>query len=495
MPYSNLQLLAPELWLCGLGLLVLVADMFRSRRLAWIAAVLALAGLALILAPTLRTWGDPPAADFMNSFVVDGFAVFMKVLFIVSAGLIVLLSRACFGEDESCGEFYSLLIFLTLGLFLLASANDLVLIYLAFELVSLTSYLFAAWRKRDRKSNEAGVKYFVYGAAASGVMVYGLSLIYGAGGTTNLSVIAAHLMEPTAGGGLALVAVLGVLLMTVGLGYKISMVPFHAWAPDVYEGAPTPVTALLSVGPKAAGFAVLLRVFFTLAPRLEVPWQVVFAVLATLTMFGGNLLALRQTNIKRLLAYSSIAHAGYLLIGLVVGPYEPWGISGVLVYLAAYLLMNLGLFAVAILIEREHGDSELSRFSGLAATAPGLAMVTVLLLLSLTGIPPTAGFVGKLYIFGAAIQSRQWAWLAVVGIINSVISLYYYMNIARTMYFGGKLLAEKDLDGEQEYRRKHDRLGHVAVMAVIGVTTFGTLALCVVPGWLIEAARLATMMR
>lgn len=480
MPYQDLSVFAPELWLCGLALLVLVLDLLLPRRAAWLSAAAALVGLVVCARPVLDLLGAGPASEFMGSVAVDGFAVTFKLLFLACGVFVILLSVDFFTRSEAYGEYFSLVVFLVLGMCLLSCARDLILIYLSFELVSLTSYLLVAWRKTDPKSNEAGVKYFIFGAAASAVMLYGLTLVYGAGGSTNLGVIAENLMEPQKGGGLALVAVLGLLMTLAGMGYKISMVPFHFWAPDVYEGAPTPVTALLSVGPKAAGLALLFRFFYDLEPAIHFPWQVVVAMLAVVTMFAGNLLALRQTNIKRMLAYSSIAHAGYLLIGFVVGPGELWGIPGVVVYLVAYLLMNMGLFAVAIAIERSTGSSDIDRFAGLARTAPGLSAVTLILLLSLTGIPPTAGFVGKLYIFGAAIQSHQWAWLAVVGIVNSVISLYYYMNIARLMYFDKRPGSE--ITGTP-----------LAVRVTVFVTGLGTVALCLAPDWLIRLAQITSL--
>jgi len=483
MPYSDLGLFAPEIWLCILGLTVLVADLCVSRRNRWLAPGLTAIGLLLCLRPVLALWGTTPTAEFMGSYSVDHLAVFLKAFALIAGVMVTLISTDHLRKSAGYGEYFSLLVFLVLGLCLLAAANDLILIYLSFELVSLTSYLLVAWRKSDPKSNEAAVKYFIYGATASAVMLYGLTLVYAAGGSTNVTTLAQRFMQPTADAGLALVGVLGVVLMVVGLGYKISMAPFHAWAPDVYEGAPTPVTALLSVGPKAAGFAVLVRVLFTLSQSLQdAPWQVVFAILAALTMFTGNLLALRQTNVKRMLAYSSIAHAGYMLIGVVVGPDELWGAAGLLIYLAAYLLMNLGLFAVAILLERAAGSSDIDRFAGLARTAPGVAALTILLLLSLTGIPPTAGFLGKLYLFAAAIKSQQWAWLAVAGIINSVISLYYYMNIARLMYFDKREGPEmKLLPG--------------GVVAVLVVAAAGTLLLFAFPDWLVDAVRHAPIVR
>ena len=482
MPYSNLLVFAPELWLCGLGLLVLIVDLIVSRRNAWLTPTVAGAGLLLCLWPIMSLWGGPPVTEFSGAYAVDGLSLLFKLLFVATGFLVILLSVSYFRVSEAYGEYFALVVFLVLGMSLLAGANDLIVIYLAFELVSITSYLLAAWRKGDRGSNEAGIKYLIYGAAASAVMLYGLTLIYGAGGSTNLQALSDNLMRPMPGASLALPAVLGVVLMAVGFGYKISMVPFHAWAPDVYQGAPTPVTALLSVGPKAAGFAVLMRVFFELSPALHVPWQMVFAVLATITMFTGNLLAIRQTNIKRMLAYSSIAHAGYLLIGFVVGPHEVWGITGIMVYLTAYLLMNLGMFGLAIIVEQASGSSDISRFAGLARSAPGYAAMGVILLLSLTGVPPTAGFLGKLYIFAAAINSREWAWLAIIGIINSVISLYYYMNVARAMYFekGEGLVLERPA---------------LSLAVVVVVAAVGTVLLLAFPGWLIEAARMVATVR
>ncbi len=484
MPYVNLQLFQPEIALCLVGLAVLILDLIVPRRESGrtVVVIAAIVGLLGCLKLAVDLWGNAPITEFHGSYAIDGLAIFLKAFFIITGILVVLLAADFFRKSQAFGEFFVLLVFLVLGMCLLAGANDLILIYLAFELVSLTSYLFAAWKKRDRKSNEAGIKYFIYGAAASGVMLYGLTLIYAVGGSTNLLVMSVSMMRPYPGAGLALVAVLGVVLMVVGLGYKISMVPFHAWAPDVYEGAPTPVTALLSVGPKAAGFAVLLRVFYVLGPSLHVPWQVVFAILAVLTMFTGNLLAIRQTNVKRMMAYSSIAHAGYMLIGFVVGPSELWGLPAILVYLVAYLLMNLGLFGVVVLLERNGGTAAIDDFAGLAKAAPGLALITVVFLLSLTGIPPTAGFLGKLYLFAAAIKSREWAWLAVIGIINSVISLYYYMNIARLMYF-----EKTEKQGIASAPR--------GVSAVIWFTAIATLVMFAVPDGLIDAARAVLLVR
>lgn len=480
MPYTNLQSFAPEIWLCVLGILVLCADLVLPARRRAAVPVLAAVGLLVCLKPVLDLWGGAPSTEFHGSFAIDGLSLFIKAFAMFAGAIIIVLSVDFFRRSPAYGEFFSLVVFLVLGVSLLAGATDLVLIYLSFEFVSLTSYLLAAWNKKDPKSNEAGMKYFIYGAAASGVMLYGMTLVYAAGGSTNLFIAAESMMKPIPGAGLALPAALGLVLMLVGFGYKVSMAPFHAWAPDVYEGSPTPVAALFSVAPKAAGLAVLMRVLFTLSPGLELPWQMVLAVLACLTMFVGNLLAIRQTDIKRMLAYSSIAHAGYMLIAVVVGPDELWGMPGLLIYLAAYLFMNLGLFAVAIALERHTGDAAIESFAGLGKTAPALAILTFIFLLSLTGIPPTAGFLGKLYIFAAAIKSRQWAWLAVVGIVNSVISLYYYMNIARLMYFDKR-------EGPAVQGAP------AAVRLTLLITGVGTVVVFIFPNWLVEMAQMASL--
>jgi NADH-quinone oxidoreductase subunit N len=476
MPVNDLSLFLPEMVLCSTALAVLLLDLWLPRARRGVLPALAVAGLALFGCCAAGLW-DPqrgPAYDFWGSYVIDNFGVFLKVLFAVVGVLIVLLSTDFFRDIPAYGEYWSLLLFVLLGMTLLASANDLITIYLAFELVSLVSYVLAGYLRRDPKSNEAALKYFLYGASASGVMIYGMSLLYGLGGSTNLQVLADRLAtgQATPLGALAL------MLVLAGLGYKVAMAPFQAWCPDVYEGAPTPVTAFLSVGPKVAGFAILLRFAGSVMPSLVPQWQVVVAVLATLTMFVGNLLAIRQQNLKRLLAYSSIAHAGYLLIGVVAaGSQAGWGLPAVLFYLAAYVLMNLGVFALLLIVARSRGTEELSGFSGLAQGAPAVAAAMVVFLLSLTGIPPTAGFVGKLYLFAAAIRSGTWWWLAFVGIINSAISLYYYMNIVRLMYFG---------QPTPELGPRSPRLS-----GVVWVCLLGTLALGLMPQPLLQLARQA----
>ena len=431
MPTVDLTISLVDIYLAALAVVVLVVDLVAPRDWRKEKALICAGGLLLGLVVVGLLWGEQPVLAFHRAYVLDHLALFFKALFILGGALVVALSYDHFRDlVPGFGEYFFLLVVIVLGCSLLASANDLILVWVAFEMISLSSYVLAGYLRFDRRSNEAGLKYFLYGAAASAVMVYGMSWLYGLGRSTNLSDMAGSLATGAPAGVLALA------LMLVGLGYKIAMAPFQSWVPDVYEGAPTPVTAFLSVVPKAAGFAFLLRLLGPVGSLLLPHWPVMLAVLATLTMFAGNLMALPQTNIKRMLAYSSVAHAGYLLIGVVVYTQNALNLGALLYYLLAYLVMNLGAFAVVILIERNTGRQLISDYAGLARTDLGLALIMTLFLLSLVGIPPTAGFLGKLLVFGAALRTPPWGWLAIVGIINAAISVYYYMNVAREMFFG-----------------------------------------------------------
>lgn len=492
MPVQNLNLFLPELVLCALAIGVLVLDLFLPRNQKRWLPLVTVAGLVVFAFTAIQQW-DPvrgPVFEFWNSYCLDNFAVFFKVLFALVGIFTVLISTDFFRKVYAYGEYFSLLLFALLGMVLLAGAVDLITIYLAFELVSLVSYVLAGYLRQDPKSNEASLKYFLYGAAASAVMIYGMSLLYGLGGSTTLQGLAdrlaanstaAHHAFVPAGIEFGPLNALALILVLAGLGYKIAMAPFQAWSPDVYEGAPTPVTAFLSVGPKAAGMAILMRFLLVVGPSLVPQWQVILAILATLTMFTGNLLAIRQTSLKRMLAYSSIAHAGYLLIGIVAaGSQEGWGLPAVLYYLVAYLFMNLGLFGYALLLEKNTGSDALAGFTGLAKGAFGEALVVLVFLISLTGIPPTAGFVGKFYLFGAAVSSGTWWWLAAVGVVNSAISLFYYMNIARLMFFN---------DEQTEFTQRPR-----GVTFVIWLSLIVTLGLCFLPGPLLALAKVAGTM-
>lgn len=473
--------MATEVALGGLGLLLLGADLLtpesRKRWVGW----LGVGGLVVCLVPAVGTCNPTrPDPILGGTYLSDGFQMFFR-LFAVLAGLLILLVSLDDMErlPSHQGEFFALIVFAVLSLVLLAGAADLLLVYFFLEFVSITSYILAGYLKHNRESNEASLKYLLYGAVAGAVMLYGISLLYGATGTTNLQGVALRIgLAPTS------LQLLAVTLILVGFGFKISMVPFHQWTPDVYQGAPTPITAFLSVGPKAAGFAVLFRVFWTGLPevRLEVPWPALLAFLAVATMTVGNLLALVQHNIKRMLAYSSIAHAGYMLIGVVTIASssqpngEMAGVFGVLVYLMAYLFMNVGAFAVVIWFARSTGSEEIDDYAGLADSAPLIAAAMVVFLLSLTGIPPTAGFLGKWWLFMAAIRSNDYWWLAVAGIVNSVISLFYYWNVVRLMY-----LRPTVWRGPLQYP--------VALTTVIALTAAVTLLMAIAPTLVLQWAQ------
>jgi proton-translocating NADH-quinone oxidoreductase chain N len=439
----DLILFAPELILSvtafgAFGLALVGRGRPGSRPfLLW----LTLSGLALAFGATAITWGQR-ASLFSGLVALDELARFFRVFALLATGLVVLSAWDFLRTRTTAqAEFYSLLLFATLGAMLAASARNLVLIYLAIEAVSITSYALAGFLRGDARAAEGALKYFIYGAAASAIMLYGLTLLFGLTGTAQLGDMPRALAN--AGPAQSALALPALAMVLVGLGFKIALVPFHHWAPDAYEGAATPVAAFLSVGPKAAGFAILARVLILAFPAFQPQWSALLAGLAVLTMTVGNLAALGQTNVKRMLAYSSIAQAGYMLIGLAV--YSPAGetaatrvpfagLNGLLLFLIAYLFTNLGAFAAVAAVEDRVGSTELPAFAGLFWRAPALAIALLLFLLSLIGIPPTAGFVGKLLVFGAAL-GQGLGWLAVAGVANSVISVYYYGRVVRAMFF------------------------------------------------------------
>jgi NADH-quinone oxidoreductase subunit N len=448
-----LTLLLPEITLTCFAFLIFVLDMIlrgdevRGRRLRWFAFV----GVLLTLVATILIWPLADATgvavafdvdlgfggDVVPMMVLDPLALFFKLVTVLVLAIIILSA----GEYVKAhtpfrGEFYALMLLAGLSIMLASAATNLVMIYLSIEFLSITSYVLTGYLRDDARSTEAALKYFIYGAAASAVMLYGFSLLYGATGATGLVEIAAALATGSAT--LRWLIFPALVMVLAGLGFKIALVPFHQWSPDAYEGAPTPVTAFLSVGPKAAGFAVLIRFLIVALPAFQVNWSAVLAGVAILTMSLGNLIALWQTNVKRMLAYSSIAQAGYMLIGLAaLAPLaDSWtnGLNALLLYLFAYLFTNLGAFAVVIAVEDGTGSVNLPDFSGLIRRSPFLAVSMFVFLLSLIGIPPTGGFMGKLFVFGAAVQ-RQMILLAVIGVLNSVISVYYYYKIMGPMLF------------------------------------------------------------
>ena len=464
---ADLRAITPELLLLALGLVLLVIDLLtgpgQKRVVGWVGV----AGLVVALFPSAALLSGAPRFAFSETYAIDPFAAFFKVIAITSGALVLVAAMEFFRGRPSRyeGEIYSLVVFMVLGLVLMAAAVDLILLFLALEYVSLISYVLAGSLKSDRKSNEAGVKYFFYGASASALMLYGFTFLYGASGTTSLYRLMQHVAFFTPG-----FLGLAVVLILAGFGFKASLVPFHQWTPDVYEGAPTPITAFLSVGSKAAAFAALLRVLYVALPPLG--WVTIVAGLAAASMTLGNLVALSQQNIKRMLAYSSIAHAGYMLIGVVALAASPTpvgsGEAALLFYLLAYTFTNIGAFTVAISVGRALGSDAIPDYAGLGRRAPLSAFAMTVFMLSLTGIPPTALFFGKFLLFGAAINSG-FLWLAVVGILNSVVSLFYYVGVIRAMFLmpapdGAGLVAESAL-----------------ARVLLAVTVAGTLAIGIFP--------------
>ncbi len=440
---KDLQLFAPETALTVALLVAIITDLIFRRSSIPVAAV-AMIGFIVTFA-LLIPQATVHEAIFSNMIAVDSFAFFFKLVIMLSAMLIVLFSLNS-GELNSAGrrlgEYYSLLIALTLGMMLMAGASNLLMMYLALELSSITSYILTGYTREAQDSSEASLKYVIYGALSSGLMLYGISIIYGMTGSLDIYAI----NQVLAKGGLNdLMLLIAGILTIAGFGYKISAVPFHFWTPDVYEGAPITITAFLSVASKAGGFAMMIRflkVTFIDSNAVAVhagswasikgfDWVAVIAALSVLTMTLGNLVAIWQNNMKRLLAYSSIAHAGYMLMGVVVLSNE--GLSAILIYFIIYLFMNLGAFYVVMLIADKIGSEDIEDYKGLGPKAPLVTVALTIFLISLTGLPPTAGFIGKLYLFTALLDGK-WIWLAVVAAINSVISLYYYARVLRNMY-------------------------------------------------------------
>ena len=426
---STLLIVLPEILLLVLAGIILIVGLTSQRRsgllLSWLTA-LGLTGIIIITLLFGRP-GESEVLIFGGMLRHDWLAFGFKVLFLFAAAMTALLSADAEGVEDR-GEYYALLVIATLGMSLMASSADMIMLFLAIETTSIPLYILAGFKKDDDKSTEAGLKYFLFGALTSAVMLYGFSLLYGFSGDTNIyrlsEAMHAGAISPWMIGGMA-------VLVLVGFSFKISAVPFHFWAPDVYEGAPTPITAFISTASKAAGFAVLLRFMLAVFPAIEAEWVTLVAIMATVTMTVGNLLALPQTNIKRLLAYSSIAHAGYAMIGLVA--LSSFGTASVIFYLIGYVVTNIAAFAVVILFARSAGSDEIADYAGLSRRSPGLALVLLIALLSLGGMPPLAGFVAKFYIFAAAVESG-WIWLAFVGVLNAIIGLYYYLSILKVVY-------------------------------------------------------------
>ncbi|RMF83974.1 MAG: NADH-quinone oxidoreductase subunit N [Nitrospinota bacterium] len=427
---TTLSGVAPQLILASFGLVVLLVDLFSSQERGALSS-LTLGGIGVAILATLMLWGEQ-GTFFYGMLTVDAFSTFFTLLFLLVALFTVFLSRQYMRQtaEVNNGEYYALLLLATTGMILMVAGRDLLIIFIGLELLSLAQYILAGFLRDKARSIESAMKYFLLGAFATGFLLYGIALIYGTTGSTNLSQI--HLFASRHRMGNEPLFLVGMGLLLVGFGFKIASVPFHMWTPDVYEGAPTPITAFMSTGPKMAGFAVLLRIFGSAFFSLRPSWTAIFWILAALTMTVGNLSALVQGNIKRMLAYSSIAHAGYTLVALTAGSRA--GAGGALFYLLVYTFMNFGAFAVvSLLVREEEAFVQIDEYRGLGYRYPLLGVVMALFMLSLAGIPPTAGFVGKFYIFSAAVMSG-YVFLTILGVINSLISLYYYLRVVVVMY-------------------------------------------------------------
>jgi len=431
IPAVNLSPILPEIFLSVLAMALLLINVFVPSNQKSYLGYISFIGVVVAAILVGAGWGTP-VESFSGSVIQDNFATFFKMIFLVSAGLAILISDQ-YMEREGCnhGELYPLILFTVVGMMLMAAGTDLMTIFLGLEVMSVSLYVLAGFNRANLKSNEAGLKYFLLGAFSTGFLLYGMALTYGATGTTRIAKIAAAAGQmPAPSANVMLVA--GMLLMLTGFAFKVAAAPFHMWTPDVYEGAPTPMTAFMSAGPKAAGFAAALRVFLVALPTLQVEWSQVFWVLAVLTMTIGNITALRQDNIKRMLAYSSIAHAGYALVGFAAG--NSTGTAGILFYMLSYAFMNIGAFAVIILVGKKgESNGNVTDFAGLGFRHPVLAVVMSVFLFSLAGMPPTAGFIGKFYLFSGAIQ-KGYVGLAIIGVLNSAASVYYYLRVMVYMY-------------------------------------------------------------
>jgi NADH-quinone oxidoreductase subunit N len=445
MSSSDLLAILPELVVVGWASVLLLLDLAVPRKRKGITAFLAAAGLVAALVVVILRQDDVGTA-FGGMIVTDGYASFLHMVFIVSGLLGIMLAYNYLKRhDIERGEYYTLLLFSISGMMLMAQAGDLIVVFLALELLSIPLYVLAGFARANPDSEESAMKYFLLGAFASSFVVYGIALVYGATQSTNLETIMAVLRNTQVASPLFLI---GAGMILVGLGFKIAAVPFHMWTPDVYQGAPSAVTAFMSVGAKAGGFAALLRVFLAGFPEVGATWAPLIMWIAAFTMTWGNIAAIAQTNIKRMLAYSSIAHAGYILMALPAATDAgemPQAVSAALFYLMAYAITNLGAWGVVLALERKEGKGlSIDDYAGLGARYPVLALVMALFMLSLTGVPPTIGFVGKFYVFRAAIASNMF-WLAVVGVITSLISAFYYLRVIVVMYMqSGKPKAQAE---------------------------------------------------
>jgi NADH-quinone oxidoreductase subunit N len=489
-PHVDWHALAPELVLVVGINLVLLIDLWLEDAKKWMMASLTgfiLLG-AFIPVVTLAVVGDDVRSMFFDRYVVDQYSLILKALFLLIGYVIVLMSQNELEEGGYYqGEFYLMLLVSVLGMVMMASSRDLVSVFVALELLSIPAYMMAAWRKRDPKSNEAGVKYYLLGVFASGVLLYGMSYLYGTTGTTKLTEIGSALADADAGAGLIAMQVIAVVFVIVGFSFKVSAVPFHTWAPDTYEGAPLPVTAFLSVASKAAGFVGLVSMLYLAMYAADGIYEPFIWVLAALTMTVGNVLALRQTNIVRMLAYSSISQGGFILMPLAVmatGDAAESALKAVVIYLLIYAFSNLGAFAVIMAVSRKTQSGEISSFGGLMSYAPGMGLLMTLFLASLAGIPPLGIWIAKLQAFKTLLDAGGGAayTLAVIAAVNTVIAAAYYMKVLREMWM--KPVPDGDvtpIDAPQP------------IWAALGICAAGTIVLGILPGLVLRFADLSDL--
>jgi len=493
---SDLLLIAPELILTVCGCIALVMEVVLPYRKSKLSAYFSLVGIGLAAISLWLLWSankdSLPLDGFYGMVRIDGFAVLFQAIFLIAAALAIAISTRFLDiEREQHGEYYALVLFATVGMMFLGCGYDLITLYISLELMALTFYVLVAFTKREKRSNEAAMKYFLLGAFSSGILLYGMSLIYGIAGSTNVGEIGQEVgrilglvKQAEQGLGVARLRpmlLLGMLALAAGLFFKIAAVPFHMWAPDAYEGAPTSVTAFLSTGSKAASFALYARIFIVALGDMRDDWAPLLAIVAAVTIFVGNWAAVTQENSKRLLAYSSISNAGYLLLGIIAA--NSYGYLGLFIYLLVYTLMNMGAFGVVISLRRRGiiGDN-VEDFSGLGRKSPGIAAMMALFMLSLGGLPGTGGFIGKyfllygLFVRGKADGKNWYYWLAGWAVINIVVSFYYYLRFVKVMYLGDRVADDKPLALSP------------ALRAALAVSVIGIVVIGVFPNRIIDVA-------
>lgn len=473
-PLPNVVPLLPEIIVAFAAMAILLWDLFLPRERKLLAAVAAIATCVLAAAATLTLASPQPATAFYGYFVLDPFASFTKLLIYGATILTVILSMDYVKDEANTGEYYSLMLFAMLGMMLMVSSPNFITMYLGLELMALSTYVLVGFQRDVLRSSEAALKYFILGSLASGLLLYGISFLYGVTGSLDLTAIGAAL--DASGTQARIPILLGMVFLLAGLSFKISVAPFHMWTPDAYEGAPTPITAFMSVAPKVAGIAILLRVLVDALPSLTADYVTIFTYLAVLTMAIGNLAAIAQRNIKRMLAYSTVGHVGFMLLGLIAGTAD--GYAAMLVYLSVYLFMNMGAFAIIVLMRREGIQGELlDDFAGLAKIRPVYGLAMGLFLFSLAGIPFLGGFWAKYAVFAAAIEAGH-LYLALIGILFSVVGAFYYIRVVKYIYF-------------DEERVAFDFVESRLMQAAVSVTAIAVVAIGIFPQPLMDLCKAA----